>query len=172
MQYPSMYDDMIVKKTKPLCREFGFDWRIAKAQLIAESSLDPEAVSPVGAKGLAQFMPSTWVDAISSGAVKVSASPFDPEYAIKAYLWYMSKMLHFWSWPRPNWDRISLALASYNAGSGNILKAQKAAENNTLYNPIIEKLHYVTGDYAEETSGYVKRVWRLAAKLMTNDLSD
>lgn len=38
----------------------GVDWRLLKAQYYQESHLKPNAVSPVGAAGVAQFMPATW----------------------------------------------------------------------------------------------------------------
>jgi len=34
--------------------------RVLAAQIAAESSWDPQAVSPAGAQGIAQFMPGTW----------------------------------------------------------------------------------------------------------------
>jgi len=37
----------------------GTDWRLLKAQLTQESDLNPRAVSPAGAQGIAQFMPNT-----------------------------------------------------------------------------------------------------------------
>jgi membrane-bound lytic murein transglycosylase F len=52
------YDDTFRKAAK---RSFGpaFDWRVFKAQGMAESNLDPLARSRVGARGLMQLMPST-----------------------------------------------------------------------------------------------------------------
>ena len=38
----------------------GFDWRLFKAQAVAESDLNPNARSPVGARGLMQVMPATF----------------------------------------------------------------------------------------------------------------
>ena len=72
------------------------------AQLMAESNFDPFAVSPAGALGLAQFMPST---AASYGLL----DPFDPEAAIDAQAHLMSDLLRRFGSP-------ALALAAYNAG--------------------------------------------------------
>ncbi|HVV89031.1 MAG TPA: transglycosylase SLT domain-containing protein, partial [Solirubrobacterales bacterium] len=72
------------------------------AQLMAESNFDPFAVSPVGAQGLAQFMPGT---AASYGLV----DPFDPVEAIDAQAHLMSDLIHRFGSPE-------LALAAYNAG--------------------------------------------------------
>src|SRR5690625_1610080 len=38
----------------------GLDWRLVKRLIAVESTFRPAAVSPAGAVGLAQFMPSTW----------------------------------------------------------------------------------------------------------------
>ena len=53
------YDDTFSKYSK---RYFGpaFDWRIFKAQGMAESNLDPKARSQVGARGVMQLMPATF----------------------------------------------------------------------------------------------------------------
>jgi len=72
------------------------------AQLMAESNFNPFAVSPAGAQGIAQFMPST---AASYGL----ADPFDPVEAIDAQAHLMSDLIHQFGSPE-------LALAAYNAG--------------------------------------------------------
>jgi hypothetical protein len=72
------------------------------AQLMAESNFNPFAVSPVGAQGIAQFMPGT---AASYGL----ADPFNPIEAIDAQAHLMSDLIHPLGSP-------ALALAAYNAG--------------------------------------------------------
>ena len=74
-----------------------------------ESGFNSDAVSPVGAQGLMQFMPGTW---IRYG----HGSPFNPKAAIFAgarYLRHLALKLH--SWP--------LALAGYNAGGQAVVNA-------------------------------------------------
>jgi hypothetical protein len=72
------------------------------AQLMAESNFNPFAVSPVGAEGIAQFMPGT---AASYGL----ADPFNPVEAIDAQAHLMSDLIHQFGSPE-------LALAAYNSG--------------------------------------------------------
>ena len=74
------------------------------AQLYAESGFDPDAGSPAGAQGIAQFMPAT---AASYGL----SNPFDPDEAIDAQGHLMSDLLKQFGSP-------ALALAAYNAGPG------------------------------------------------------
>jgi hypothetical protein len=74
------------------------------AQLLAESNFDPNAVSPAGAQGIAQFMPGT---AASYGL----RNPFNAAAAISAQAHLMSDLLR-------QFRSIPLALAAYNAGPG------------------------------------------------------
>jgi hypothetical protein len=72
------------------------------AQLMAESNFNPFALSPAGAQGIAQFIPST---AASYGL----KDPFDPVEAMEAEAHLMSDLIARFGSPQ-------LALAAYNAG--------------------------------------------------------
>ena len=74
LSWPDKYDWQIRKAVKNYLPTV--DWRLYKAQLIQESSLRPLVVSHAGAKGLAQFMPSTWADV--SSQLQLVGSPFEP----------------------------------------------------------------------------------------------
>jgi predicted nucleic acid-binding protein len=69
---------------------------------MAESGFDPNAGSPAGAQGIAQFMPST-------AAAYGLTNPFDPVAAIDAEAHLMSDLIAKFGSPQ-------LALAAYNAG--------------------------------------------------------
>ena len=60
----------------------------------------------------------------------------------------------------------NLALASYNGGAGNIIKAQKLCGGPPLYAEIMACLHQVTGRHAKETRGYAPAI-RLIYKRLT-----
>jgi hypothetical protein len=83
-------------------------WKVSAAllaaQIMAESGFNPNAVSPAGAQGIAQFMPGT-------GASYGLHDPFDPVAAIDAQAHLMSDLLR-------QFESIPLALAAYNAGPG------------------------------------------------------
>jgi hypothetical protein len=85
--------------------KWGVSAALLAAQLMAESGFDPDAVSPAGAQGIAQFMPGT---AASYGL----RNPFDPAAAIDAQGHLMSDLLKQFG------GRPALALAAYNAGPG------------------------------------------------------
>ncbi len=82
---------------------------LLKAVGKAESDFDTNAVSRCGAQGIMQLMPST---AKSLGVT----NSFDPEQNIMAGAKYLSGLLE-----KYNGDT-KLALAAYNAGSGNVAK--------------------------------------------------
>lgn len=142
-------------------KQYGlpFDWTMLKAQLIQESGLDCEAQSPVGACGLAQFMPGTWDEYLSKCKLAYNTPRTNPQASIKCCAAYMADLIKQWHSPRSETDRYNLALASYNAGIGNILKAQRIMKGATDYNTIMLALKHVTGhDNALQTSDYVVKI--------------
>src|SRR5258708_34941439 len=79
------YDDLF----RAAAEANGLDWLLLKAQAIEESGLDPDATSPAGAKGIAQFMRNTCAE-WGHGNV------CDPAAAIDAQARYMAWLLkHF-----------------------------------------------------------------------------
>lgn len=109
--------------------------------------------------GLCQFLPGTWSD-IQKRHPHLN-NPYDPKQSIIAAAMYMGDLNRSWSSPRPVMDRYMLALASYNAGIGNLLRAQEKAEGALPYSEIISRLAEVTGHHARETTEYVDRIVRV-----------
>lgn len=105
-------------------------------------------------------MPGTWGDMRHAGAVPVDAHPRDARHAIQAQAFYMARLSRVWSSHRPDADRIRLALASYNAGAGHLIKAQKLCGDPVLFDQIMRCLPQVTGRHAQETLGYVPAIER------------
>ena len=128
------------------------DWTWLKAQGIAESNLDPDAVSSAGAVGVMQFMPGTWADC--QRALGIPAARTHPRASILCGGWYMRRMLMGWSEPRSRMDRWRWAWASYNWGVGNVLRAQKRIYGSTEY-------RFIRDHLPAETRGYVDRIERI-----------
>ncbi len=138
----------------------GVPWRLLKAQCWQESRLRVNAVSPVGAMGLCQFMPGTWKDVSRRLVFGANTSVFNPSLSIEAAGYYMGSLRRQWSAPRPDRDRHELALASYNAGLGHLLTAQRQCRGVNLYHDIIRCLPSVTGHHSEETINYVILIYK------------
>jgi len=154
--FPAQYDRAIKSATATWMP--GVPWIIYKAQLYQESRLDPAAVSPVGAAGIAQFMPATWA-AIAPALKYDIADRRVAAPAIEAGAYYMAQLRRGWS-TLADIERHNFAMASYNAGPGNIRKAWGLCGHKPDWTPTSTCLPRVTGRHAEETITYVARIWR------------
>jgi len=139
----------------------GFDWQYFKAQAVAESGLVAAARSGVGAVGLMQIMPRTF-DEIKAKNPAIKGHRLQPRWNIAAGIYYDRSLWKLWKSERPLQDRINFMFGSYNAGKGNILKAQKVAEkrdlNPNLWESIVPALPEVTGKRSHETILYVEKI--------------
>jgi soluble lytic murein transglycosylase-like protein len=81
---------------------------LVRAVVRAESNYNPDAVSPTGAEGLMQLMPST---AKSLGV----ENPFDPEQNIAGGTAYLKQLMD-------KFGSVQLAVAAYNAGPSAVEK--------------------------------------------------
>ncbi|MEV7090138.1 bifunctional lytic transglycosylase/C40 family peptidase [Streptomyces sp. NPDC093085] len=90
------------------------------AQLYNESKFNPKAVSPVGALGIAQFMPATWAEHGKDGdkdGVKDIWNPADAIAAQAAYDCTLAEEVK-----KVPGDSTDNMLAAYNAGGGAVMK--------------------------------------------------
>ena len=101
-----------------------------------ESSFRPNAVSPAGAQGVAQFMPGT---ATERGLI----DPFDPASAIPASAKFLGEL-------KRRFGNLGLAAAAYNAG--------ETAVANWLANK--GSLPFETQDYVLAITGHDAEEWR------------
>lgn len=119
--------------TVPYQSEFqavaGDRWPERAAQVWQESRFRPMAENPIShAKGPAQFMDATWREMQEGGVVPVTASPFDPFWAIRAQHAYMGRQEAFARKTLPGVDPWIAGLACYNWGPGNWRKAVRRAQ--------------------------------------------
>jgi soluble lytic murein transglycosylase-like protein len=99
------YDDLISEAAE----KYDLDPQMIRAVMQAESAFNAMAVSPVGALGLMQLMPAL---ATELGVT----DPMDPRQNIMAGSLYLRQLLD------SHRGNVKLALASYNAGPGNVAK--------------------------------------------------
>lgn len=139
----------------------GFDWKYFKAQAVAESRLRAKARSRVGALGVMQIMPKTFEE-IRRKNPSIKGTREQPRWNIAAGIYYDRTLWKAWKGKRPLQDRINFMFASFNAGKGNIIKAQRVAKkkglNRNLWGSIEQTLPHVTGRHSKETIGYVAKI--------------
>lgn len=156
--YTHRYDAEIREASELFMPELP--WKLWKAQLLSESMLDPEATSPVGAQGVAQFMPRTWREVSRDLMFPESASPYQAEYAIQAGAYYMMRLRRAWRDELKDLERHKFAAASYNAGLGNVRKAHDlCVVGKTIWLYVADCLAQVTGPAnARETTRYIAKI--------------
>lgn len=141
--FPIPFADAILRAAE----ETGTEPLLLVAIMRVESSFNPYAVSPKGAKGLMQVMPSTgtWV-AEQLGMTDFDVSHLDdPEINIQIGAWYFSYL-------RNLFDNNSIAaLAAYNGGLGNVRRWL----NEEIWSGQVDDLMNIP---FPETRTYVQRV--------------
>jgi membrane-bound lytic murein transglycosylase F len=153
------YDPIFRKYTK---RYFGIgtDWRLFKAQGMAESDLTPTARSRVGARGIMQLMPSTY------GYIQSALPHFgaidNPEWNIAAGILHDRDLWNVFKRDVPDEERWAFVFAGYNAGEGTIRRARRVAaeakldartwESIVRVAPNVERWRYT------ETLDYVRKI--------------
>jgi len=130
-------------------------------QIMAESSNNPMAVSPVGARGLFQIMPATQKDLEDRGLISSGLDPFNPEHSRQmrdAKINALSELSWIKEPPQkiPEVNRLARIYASYNAGEGRIKTALERAKADgvDIYGDPRLWFDYIP----EETRGYLNKI--------------
>lgn len=153
------YDDTFRKYAQ---RFFGpgYDWRVFKAQAMAESNIDMNAKSWVGARGIMQLMPSTFREIQSKNPEMASINK--PEWNIGAGVYYDRQLYLQWLDQQGESDSRPFMMASYNAGRGTLLRAQRIATSRVLDPALWLSITTVAPQVPrwrhEETLVYVERI--------------
>lgn len=153
------YDSWFRKYTK---RYFGpgMDWRLFKSQGVAESELNPNAVSRVGARGLMQLMPATFAQIATAAHWRWTVDT--PEANIAAGILYDRDLWTAWA-PKVADDEVPrFTFASYNAGEGTIHRAVGVAAAEKLdparWASVARVAPKVRNWRHAETIGYVQKI--------------
>lgn len=126
-------------------------WTVANGIARQESSFDRNAVSWAGARGLMQLMPGTARDEARKLGVGYDSSRIhNPELNIMLGSSYFQRMLNWWD------GSVPLAVASYNAGPGNVRKWVNAYGDPRTGR--VDMIGWLEAIPFSETRGYVQRV--------------
>ena len=129
----------------------GEVWSVAHGITRQESSFDPYVVSHAGARGLMQLMTGTARE--QAGKMGVGYDGYrlisDPNYNVMLGSAYFQRLLNNWG------GSVPLAVASYNAGSGNVRKWINAYGDPRGQ---VDMLKWIEAIPYVETRAYVQRV--------------
>jgi soluble lytic murein transglycosylase len=126
-------------------------WSLAHGISRQESSFDPYAISHAGARGMMQLMVPTARE--QAGKMGVGFDSYrlisDPSYNVMIGSSYFQRMLRIWD------GNVPLAVASYNAGSGNVGKWVRQYGDPRGQ---VDVLKWIEAIPYSETRAYVQRV--------------
>ncbi|WP_426267647.1 lytic transglycosylase domain-containing protein [Sphingomonas sp. LHG3443-2] len=127
-------------------------WSISHGITRQESSFDRTAVSGAGARGMMQLMPATAQEQAGKRGVSYDFSRLtsDPSYNVMLGSSYFRRLLDQWG------GNYVLAVASYNAGAGNVRKWVR--NNGDPRAPGADVVAWIEDIPFSETRGYVQRV--------------
>jgi len=143
--YPVKYQDSI----RRFAAKNRVDPALVMGLILQESYFNPKAKSRVGATGLMQIMPATGKELGARLHVPFSAARLEnPEVNIELGTFHLKNLIDMFG------GNPFLAVASYNAGQGNVLKWKRANPSRPL-DEMLESIPFA------ETRNYVKRVTML-----------
>src|ERR1051326_9215929 len=147
MYYPIKYEVAIRKYS----RKNGLDPHLMMGLIHQESFYNPRTKSSAGAIGLMQLMPATGKELGSRIFHGFSVGRLEnPEVNIELGTMYFRSLVDLFG------GKTELAIASYNAGRGNVAKWRRAAPHKPM-DEFLESIPFA------ETRNYVKRVTMLGA---------
>lgn len=113
-------------------RQYNVPENLIKAIIKTESDFQPDATSHSGAQGLMQLMPATAKELGVTDA-------YDPYQNVMGGTKYIAQLLDKYD------GDVKLALAAYNAGSGNVKKYGGIPPFKETQNYVVKVMNYYTG---------------------------
>lgn len=137
LRYPQAFRDEVEKNAALNGLSPNLVWAIIRT----ESNYHPTALSPVGAVGLMQIMPAT-AESISKGD---GSRLTKPDLNIRLGARHIKDLMQIYD------NNLTLVIAAYNAGSGNVKRWQKGLGG-------LPKDEFIESITFKETREYVKKV--------------
>lgn len=142
-----LYKKDYEKYVNKYAEEYNIDKNLIYAIIKAESNFEVDAVSKSNAQGLMQLMYSTAEDIARKAGIELTKENiFEPDININLGTKYITQLIE-------KYEYLELALAAYNAGSGNV---DKWIKNGTIKadGSDIENIPF------KETNTYVRKILR------------
>ncbi len=136
----------------PRMKNIRQEWALVHGVIRQESQFDPQAESPVGARGLMQLMPATAKEQAKKLGLtyQMTALKENPDYNIALGSTYLQRLIDRYDGSYP------LALAAYNGGMGNVDKW--LAKYGDPRKGEIDMIDWIELIPFSETQNYVQRV--------------
>ena len=155
----SKYQRLLVRSAQA---NWGLDAPVAAlaAQVHQESRWNTNAKSPVGAQGLAQFMPSTadWISELYPLQLGYGQAQ-DPDWALQALVMY-DRWLYQRIQARDSCEQMAMTLSAYNGGLGWVYKDQNQTAangfNRSVWFDLVEKFTARASWAKNENRQYVR----------------
>src|SRR6185295_12863517 len=172
---PNMHNKKTVASVKALrttfqkyATQYSLDWLLLIAQGYQESRLSQEAVSPVGAVGIMQVLPTT-----AAGRPLYMKNIKTIDNNVHAGVKYMRFLIdtYFMDAQVDALNRQLLALAAYNCGPGRVIQLRKMAKAKGL-NPNLwfDNVEIIAArEIGRETVQYVSNIYKFYASYRALD---
>lgn len=145
-----------VKLASRQASRFGVETAMILGVITQESGFNTNAVSPVGAMGMMQLMPSTVKHINNASPISIS-SAFQPAQNIAGGTWYLRSLYNQFQ-GLPETRRWQFALASYNGGIGRVSNAiSKVSKSKNKPRSQVSWLE-ISSYLPRETQNYVPAV--------------
>jgi soluble lytic murein transglycosylase len=154
-EYPLRYPAIV----RGHAQQYDLDPALLAAVIYTESRFRPHVRSPQGAIGLMQLLPSTaeGIATRTGGTAFVASDLDDPEINVRYGAWYLRHLRqHYKGLP----DSMTLALAAYNAGMGNVdewVASTRPGQPLQIPPAFSETRHYLDG--VEHARGVYRRLY-------------
>lgn len=129
------------------CQDSLFDWKLLAAIAFVESRFDTSLVSPKGAAGLMQMMPSTFSAMLQE--MGVDSTVATTELYVRASVLYLHHLDEKYSFIDVD-ERLNYILGGYNGGSNHVFDAMRLARrdgiNRYRWNSLVPVLESLADD--------------------------
>lgn len=146
LAYPLAYESQVRQQAQRVNIPPQLIWAI----MFQESRFYPRAISHANAKGLMQFIPSTWTW-MAELMNENPGDPFNPNDSIRYGATYLAWLVNYFSAYGGSYD---LVVPSYNGGQGYIKRLFESSTVNTTFDEYYHRIDKT------ETREYLERVMR------------